>query len=73
MNVKLSQKIFETPIVRRDNFGDVMYTLLITMDEIAVIKITCIQSSDVSIPRVGSGRSGSRPSGRVGSGSGIAF
>ena len=28
--------------------------------------------SDVSIPRVGSGRSGNRPSGRVGSGSGIA-
>ena len=39
MNVKLSQKIFETPIVRRDNIRDIMYTLLIAMDEIAVIKL----------------------------------
>ena len=42
MNVKLPQKILETHVARRDNIGDVMYTLLITMDEIAVIKITCI-------------------------------
>ena len=32
-----------------------------------------IKFSDVSIPRVGSGRSGNRPSGRVGYGSGIAL
>ena len=31
------------------------------------------KTSDVSIPRVGSGRSGNRPLGRVGSGSGIAL
>ena len=32
-----------------------------------------LYNSDVSIPRVGSGRSGKRPSGRVGSRSGIAL
>ena len=55
MNVKLSQKIFETPIVRRDNIRDIMYTLLIAMNEIAVIKLICIQklSSDYVVPKTG--------------------
>ena len=55
MNVKLSQNIFETPIVRRNNIRDIMYTLLIAMDEIAVIKLICIQklSSHCVVPKPG--------------------